>query len=543
MTSAPSFDVLMQPTLNALHALGGSASGTEITHHVIQELSLPVEIVNQPHGNSDTSNHQSELEYRLMWSRTYLKKVGLVANPQRGVWQLTATGFATKTVDYAAIVKQVQQQMKAKQDSEAEGVSLNESSETLAADLTMIAVTSATNSDKRSPTPHLPTYSQVRHYLQTMDGVSYTLYRVMYSDIWAQRGNPQEQEDWSDPDVWILQRLQGKQRELAMRIWQDSKRTVNPRYTRGAWYLVSNHGLLSRQEPDVLRMTQRGHHFLKEPGGSVEAEIDSYEGLLTILRIVSERGPGRRREFVADYADFCRAYTTYESENVIKSSLYDRLMNLIDRGFVSRSGQQYGVTDTGLGYLNQYAHLTSGVVRLREQQSDIWKISKDMRDAARRQLAEHLAEMNPFKFEQLVKLLLEEIGYDNVRTTSPTNDKGVDIVADIELGISSVREVIQVKRHKGNVNRVVLDQLRGSLHRFDAVRGTVITTGRFSKGVQQAAFERGAAPITLIDGEKLLDLLMENQIGVSKKAIDYYEFDPTKLLQFEDDDVGGAPVQ
>ena len=118
-------------------------------------------------------------------------------------------------------------------------------------------------------------------------------------------------------------------------------------------------------------------------------------------------------------------------------------------------------------------------------------------------------------------------------TTSPTNDKGVDVVGTIKLGISAVREVIQVKRHRGTIHRPVLDQLRGSLHRFNAVRGTIITTGRFSKGVEEAAFERGAAPITLIDGEKLLDLLIDNGIGVSKRPLEYLEFAPEKLAQFE----------
>jgi restriction endonuclease Mrr len=37
----------------------------------------------------------------------------------------------------------------------------------------------------------------------------------------------------------------------------------------------------------------------------------------------------------------------------------------------------------------------------------------------------------------------------------------------------------------------------------------------------------------LIDGEKLLDLLIEHQIGVSKKAVEYFEFDSGKLAQFE----------
>ena len=92
------------------------------------------------------------------------------------------------------------------------------------------------------------------------------------------------------------------------------------------------------------------------------------------------------------------------------------------------------------------------------KQSQLLRLANDLKLEARVRLAEHLSKMDPFKFEGLVKLLLEEMGYDDVQTTSPTNDKGVDVVANIELGISSVREVIQVKRHKGNVNRTVLDQ-------------------------------------------------------------------------------------
>ena len=76
------------------------------------------------------------------------------------------------------------------------------------------------------------------------------------------------------------------------------------------------------------------------------------------------------------------------------------------------------------------------------------------------------------------------------------------------------------------------------MHRFNAVRGTIITTGGFSRGTVQAAFEHGAAPITLIDGEKLLDLLIEYEIGVAKSAVEYYSFDPSKLAQFEVEESG-----
>jgi restriction system protein len=69
--------------------------------------------------------------------------------------------------------------------------------------------------------------------------------------------------------------------------------------------------------------------------------------------------------------------------------------------------------------------------------------------------------------------------------------------------------------------------------RFDAVRGTIITTGDFSKGTTAAAIERGAAPITLINGEKLIDLLIEHKIGVRTRLIEILELDTDAFAQSE----------
>ncbi|MCC6644554.1 MAG: restriction endonuclease, partial [Polyangiaceae bacterium] len=104
-----------------------------------------------------------------------------------------------------------------------------------------------------------------------------------------------------------------------------------------------------------------------------------------------------------------------------------------------------------------------------------------------------------------------------------SKDKGIDVVADIEVGITSVREVVQAKRHAKAVQRKELDALRGCLHRFKAVRGTLITTGTFSRGTIDAAIEAGAAPITLIDGAKLVDLLIEFGVGVKRNPIETLE--------------------
>lgn len=91
-----------------------------------------------------------------------------------------------------------------------------------------------------------------------------------------------------------------------------------------------------------------------------------------------------------------------------------------------------------------------------------------------------------------------------------------------------------MKRHRRTVQREDLDALRGSLHRFDAVRGTIVATSRFTKGTMKAAFSRGAALITLIDGDKLVALLIEHGIDVRKRTMEILSIDLDDLSQVED---------
>jgi restriction system protein len=385
---------------------------------------------------------------------------------------------------------------------------------------------------QRSLTPHFPTYEDARHFIQILNGIPKQDFFNMRSDIMSQRGDPQHQMNWSDPDEWIRNRLEGKSLQLATKIWDESGKTLSPRYVRGEWLLSQNHHLLDTKRNNILQITSRGHEFIQKPEGDIVAEIDQYEGVFTALQLVAELGPGKRSIFLPEFSQFCYNATKYRSETAVKTALYDRLMNLIDRNLVSRNAQSYEITDEGLEWLENHAGYLSGR-KERNQIAEIERLAKNYREKARLELADFLFNMNPFEFEKLVKFLLEEMGYVDVEVTSPVHDKGVDVLAKIELGISSVREVIQVKRHRSNLGRPILDLLRGSLHRFDAVRGTIITTSGFSKGAVEAAHERGAAPITLIDGDRLLDLLIDNSIGVKHHEVNYFSFDPEKLADFE----------
>ena len=86
--------------------------------------------------------------------------------------------------------------------------------------------------NRRTLTGLFPSYNEARHYLRIVDGVPYRLYRDMCAIIRAQRGTPQENVDWSDPDAWIPERLVGAEAELAACIWKLSDGQLNPRHLR-----------------------------------------------------------------------------------------------------------------------------------------------------------------------------------------------------------------------------------------------------------------------------------------------------------------------
>ena len=84
--TVPTFDTLMNPLVQALKSLGGSGTVEEIYNRVAEIAGLTdeqLEVLHDPKKGG-----QTEVEYRLAWSRTYLKRYGVLENSSRGVWRL-----------------------------------------------------------------------------------------------------------------------------------------------------------------------------------------------------------------------------------------------------------------------------------------------------------------------------------------------------------------------------------------------------------------------------------------------------------------------
>lgn len=74
----------------------------------IEILKLPPPILDIMHPKTS----KTEIEYRLAWTRTYLKFYGLLENSTRGIWSLSPQGRAIKEINPAEIVREVRENQK-----------------------------------------------------------------------------------------------------------------------------------------------------------------------------------------------------------------------------------------------------------------------------------------------------------------------------------------------------------------------------------------------------------------------------------------------
>ncbi len=103
----PTFDELLIPTLQALLDLGGSGTIEEINGKVYEITKISNDVLQIPHGDNGTV---SEIDYRLAWSRTYLKKYGLLENSSRGVWALSKSDLNITALDPDEITRTIREQ-------------------------------------------------------------------------------------------------------------------------------------------------------------------------------------------------------------------------------------------------------------------------------------------------------------------------------------------------------------------------------------------------------------------------------------------------
>ncbi len=211
---------------------------------------------------------------------------------------------------------------------------------------------------------------------------------------------------------------------------------------------------------------------------------------------------------------------------------------------ISPTRGQYKITDAGIKVYNENDVIDDNVLRqfqtfvdfvdgsMQENhtkeivascdetpQETFDRVYREWNKSLANELLTEIVEMNPYRFETLVVELLIKMGYGRLQyeshVTRKSGDEGIDgIVTADKLGFDSI--YIQAKRFKENpVGRPDVQKFVGALAGQGAQKGIFITTATFTKEAIAFVERNLNYKIVLIDGNRLAELMIEYELGVS----------------------------
>jgi restriction system protein len=144
----------------------------------------------------------------------------------------------------------------------------------------------------------------------------------------------------------------------------------------------------------------------------------------------------------------------------------------------------------------------------------------ELREATAADLLDNLLQISPNRFEVIVLDVLHSLGYgasrNDLQRVGGSGDGGIDGVISLDkLGLEKV--YVQAKRWQGTVGRPELQAFYGALAGQKTKRGIFITTSGFT--AQAIDFSRSVEGMVLVDGRRLINLMMDNEVGVTSRLL------------------------
>jgi restriction system protein len=140
----------------------------------------------------------------------------------------------------------------------------------------------------------------------------------------------------------------------------------------------------------------------------------------------------------------------------------------------------------------------------------------------RSKLLDKLYQLTPRQFEHFARALLDAYGFVQMTVTQIAKDGGIDGHGLLKVGLARMAVAFQCKRWDGNVSRTEVDKFRGAIQ-GEYEQGIFFTTSDFTKGAMEASIKKGAVPIVLLNGESIVDLMIDKDFGVHRKPLQIYE--------------------
>ena len=269
--------------------------------------------------------------------------------------------------------------------------------------------------------------------------------------------------------------------------------------------------------------------------------------VIPVINVLKELGGSGKVSEVQDAVIKRLDIPESELEETLKSG-DSRVRNQIAwaRFYLSKSGylgsSQRGVwtlTEKGLkSELNdkETRNMFKDVQGRFDRNQDVKQVKGDDEEAIevynpRKELLNLLQSLPSEGFERICQRLLRESGFQQVKVTGKTGDGGIDGHGILEINpLVSFKVIFQCKRYQGTVSASQVRDFRGAMM-GRADKGIIITTGRFSLDAKGEAVRDGVPPIELVDGEKMVDMFENIELGLIPKTI--YEIDDGFFEEFK----------
>ena len=130
-----------------------------------------------------------------------------------------------------------------------------------------------------------------------------------------------------------------------------------------------------------------------------------------------------------------------------------------------------------------------------------------------------LKQMNPYDFETFCMKLLKVYGFSNLVVTQKSHDGGIDGYGRLKVGLAHMNVAFQCKRWDNTtISRKEIDAFRGAIQ-GEFEQGIYFTTSSFSKEAMKYSIKSGAVPVILIDGNMIVDFMIEKQFGIEHEDL------------------------
>lgn len=229
-------------------------------------------------------------------------------------------------------------------------------------------------------------------------------------------------------------------------------------------------------------------------------------------------------------------------------NISDEVLSVIQKGYASKSAVVYRL-EWARTYLKKYGAInntqrgiwsinnefdkidsvnekivvktvrTEKVERNHNDETDVVSEGANELKEIKNKLHSKLLKMNPYDFEKLCGILLREVGFSKLEITKKSGDGGIDGYGYLKLNdFFSFKIAFQCKRYTNNVTADEIRDFRGGMA-SDISNGIFITTSDFTKDAKEESVAIGKQHIDLINGDKLIDKLIELKLGIKEEQI------------------------